>query len=108
MLDTVGGKIIQYRSGIDGLRAIAVLSVLLFHAGFGVIPGGLVGVDIFFVVSGFLITSIIIREAREGKYTYAGFYGRRIRGLLPPLIPGLAVSIILYFVLLNSSQFTGF
>ena len=76
---------LSYRSEIDGLRAIAVLPVILFHAGFAYFGGGFVGVDIFFVISGFLITSIIISDLEKGKFTVADFYERRIRRIIPAL-----------------------
>jgi peptidoglycan/LPS O-acetylase OafA/YrhL len=74
-----------YRREIDGLRALAVLPVILFHAGFSAISGGFVGVDVFFVISGYLITSIILEELAEGQFTVAGFYERRARRILPAL-----------------------
>lgn len=70
-----------YRKDIDGLRAFAVVAVILFHL--GLLPNGYLGVDIFFVISGFLITGIVYREACCGTYTLAGFYERRIRRILP-------------------------
>ena len=72
-----------YRADIDGLRAIAVLSVVLFHAGVEAFGGGFVGVDIFFVISGYLITTIIHREVEEGRFSIARFYERRFRRILP-------------------------
>ena len=66
-----------YRPEIDGLRAIAVLSVILYHAGIEIFKGGFVGVDIFFVISGFLITSIILIELGTGKFSISKFYERR-------------------------------
>jgi peptidoglycan/LPS O-acetylase OafA/YrhL len=74
-----------YRAEIDGLRALAVASVILFHAGLGFMPGGYVGVDIFFVISGFLITRIIVAEIESGSFSLSGFYERRIRRILPAL-----------------------
>ena len=74
-----------YREDIDGLRALAVLSVIGFHFEAPRVFGGFVGVDMFFVISGFLITGIIQREMREGVFSFAGFYERRVRRLLPPL-----------------------
>jgi len=68
-----------YRRDIDGLRAIAVLTVIFFHAGFKLFSGGFVGVDIFFVISGYLITSIILRAHQTGRYTLHDFYIRRAR-----------------------------
>ena len=82
-----------YRPEIDGLRAIAVISIVLFHAGFKVFEGGYVGVDIFFVISGFLIFSIVIQDYRQGKFSFAAFYERRARRLLPALFFVLLVSI---------------
>jgi len=67
----------NYRPDIDGLRAIAVLSVLFFHSGFEVFSGGYVGVDIFFVISGFLIATIIVREISENKFSVTTFYKPR-------------------------------
>ena len=74
-----------YRKEIDGLRAIAVVPVILFHAKIPWFSGGYVGVDIFFVISGFLITSIILDELEAGTLTVAGFYERRARRILPAL-----------------------
>lgn len=74
----------RYRPEIDGLRAIAVMAVVLYHAGFG-LTGGFVGVDIFFVISGFLITSLILKDLDAGTFTLAGFWERRIRRIVPAL-----------------------
>lgn len=75
----------QYRREIDGLRAVAVIPVVLFHAGFGAVSGGFVGVDIFFVISGFLITGILISEMESGDFSLSRFYERRARRILPAL-----------------------
>ena len=75
---------LKYRADIDGLRAIAVLLVVLFHAKFPV-HGGFVGVDVFFVISGFLITCILDKEIRESRFSYVNFYVRRIKRLIPAL-----------------------
>lgn len=76
----------QYRPDIDGLRAFAVLSVIAYHAAPSAFRGGFIGVDVFFVISGFLISGIILRELDEGRFSLAGFYARRIRRLLPALV----------------------
>ncbi len=75
----------NYRTEIDGLRALAVLPVILFHAGFELFSGGFVGVDVFFVISGYLITTIIISEMSKGKFSIMNFYERRARRILPAL-----------------------
>jgi peptidoglycan/LPS O-acetylase OafA/YrhL len=77
--------VIAYRPEVDGLRAVAVLSVILFHAGFELFSGGFVGVDVFFVISGYLITSIILRELSQGTFSIVKFYERRARRILPAL-----------------------
>src|SRR4030065_2155670 len=76
----------KYRADIDGLRAIAVLSVVGFHASPYWIRGGFVGVDIFFVISGFLISSIILSSLSKGTFSFAEFYARRIKRIFPALI----------------------
>ena len=76
---------LKYRPEIDGLRAVAVLPVILFHAGFDAFKGGFVGVDVFFVISGYLITSIIVNDCRSGTFSLARFYERRARRILPAL-----------------------
>ena len=91
---------IKYRPDIDGLRAIAVLIVLIFHAFPEWLPGGFIGVDIFFVISGYLITSILNKEMQEGRYSISEFYRRRIDRLFPALIVMLlAVYIFGWFTL---------
>jgi peptidoglycan/LPS O-acetylase OafA/YrhL len=83
----------KYRAEIDGLRALAVLPVILFHAGFELFSGGFVGVDVFFVISGYLITTIIISEMAEGKFSIVNFYERRARRILPALFFVMAVCL---------------
>ncbi|QDP20437.1 acyltransferase family protein [Sphingomonas xanthus] len=78
-------KSIIYRPEIDGLRALAVLPVMIYHAGISGITGGYVGVDVFFVISGYLITSILIAEVDKGKFNIATFYERRAKRILPAL-----------------------
>jgi peptidoglycan/LPS O-acetylase OafA/YrhL len=84
---------VKYRPEIDGLRAIAVLTVMLYHAGFSFMSGGYLGVDIFFVISGFLITSIIRREVLNNNFSITRFYERRIRRILPALYIVMAASL---------------
>nr|WP_321445666.1 acyltransferase [uncultured Cohaesibacter sp.] len=75
----------KYRPEIDGLRTVAVVPVILFHAGFEIFSGGFVGVDIFFVISGYLITSIILSNLEQDKFSLLSFYERRARRILPAL-----------------------
>ena len=75
----------KYRREIDGLRALALLPVILFHAGFDVFSGGFVGVDVFFVISGYLICTIILVELEQGTFSLVDFYERRARRILPAL-----------------------
>ena len=75
----------KYRHEIDGLRAIAVIPVILFHAGLPYFSGGFVGVDVFFVISGYLITSILVRDVSVGTFSLTDFYERRARRILPAL-----------------------
>lgn len=86
------GLSVAYRPEIDGLRGIAVLSVMVYHAYRAAAPGGFVGVDVFFVISGFLISSILMRESSAGTFTFSHFYERRIRRLMPTLFCVLAVT----------------
>jgi peptidoglycan/LPS O-acetylase OafA/YrhL len=86
---------LNYRAEIDGLRAIAVLPVILFHAGFELFSGGFVGVDIFFVISGYLITTILIEDIEKQQFSILNFYERRARRILP----------LLFFVMLCCMPF---
>ena len=88
-----------YRPDIDGLRGVAVLLVVLFHSGLSLFPGGFIGVDVFFVISGYLITSIILDDVRRDRFSYIGFYERRIRRILPALyVMILLVMLLALFV----------
>ncbi len=89
-----------YRPEIDGLRAVAVLAVLLFHAGVPGFAGGYVGVDVFFVISGYLITSILMLDLERGRFSIVRFYERRARRLLPALLAVLAFVTALAWLLL--------
>lgn len=95
----------KYRPEIDGLRAIAVIPVILFHAGFEFFSGGFVGVDVFFVISGYLITSIILSEKDRGTFSLVNFYDRRARRILPALFLVMFVSLpFAWFWLLPSDM----
>jgi len=83
----------KYRAEIDGLRAVAVVPVMLFHAGFTRFRGGFVGVDVFFVISGYLITTLILSEKEQGTFSLINFYERRARRILPALFLVLLVSL---------------
>lgn len=103
MLDSRGtadSRALAYRADLDGLRGVAVTAVVAFHLRDDALPGGYLGVDIFFVLSGFLITSIIWRELARGTFSFADFYDRRIRRILPALllvmlVTGAAASAVL-------------
>ena len=99
---------INYRSEIDGLRAVAVIPVILFHAGLNGFSGGYVGVDIFFVLSGYLITSILLAEMSVGTYTIVNFYERRARRILPALFFVIFFSLIPAWVLMAPHQLKDF
>jgi peptidoglycan/LPS O-acetylase OafA/YrhL len=88
------GSGLKYRPDIDGLRAVAVLSVLAFHIGLIGFKGGFVGVDVFFVISGYLISSIIFAEISGSRFTIIGFYERRIRRIFPALVAMLGVATV--------------
>ena len=78
---------ITHRQDIDGLRAVAVIFVILYHCGFDrILPGGFIGVDIFFVISGFLITKIILAEVSDGRFSIGNFYSRRAKRILPAVV----------------------
>lgn len=95
----------RYRPEIDGLRAIAVVPVILFHANPALVPGGYLGVDIFFVISGFLITGLLIEDLQGGTYSLAKFYERRIRRILPALLVMVACSMMLAWGLMLPRAF---
>lgn len=101
-------RALSYRPEIDGLRSIAVLSVILYHAGLPGFSGGFVGVDVFFVISGYLITSIIYPEVCEGRFSFAAFYERRVRRLFPALFVVLLACTISAALLLTPGQLKDF
>ncbi|MCU1093126.1 acyltransferase [Stenotrophomonas maltophilia] len=98
----------KYRADIDGLRSIAILPVLLYHTGIPLITGGYVGVDIFFVISGFLITGILLRDFDNNTYSVLSFYERRIRRIFPALAVVVFFTIICAPFILLPSEFEPF
>lgn len=100
--------IIKYRSEIDGLRALAVIPVIFFHAGFSFFSGGFVGVDVFFVISGYLITTIIIKELNNNTFSIKRFYERRARRILPALLLVILISSIISFIFLTRSELASY
>ena len=95
----------NYRSEIDGLRAVAVLPVLMFHAGVPFFAGGYVGVDVFFVISGYLITGIIAPEMAEGRFSLIAFYERRIRRIIPCLMAVVGFCLVAAAILFLPGDF---
>jgi peptidoglycan/LPS O-acetylase OafA/YrhL len=98
----------KYRREIDGLRALAVLPVILFHADFNLFSGGYIGVDVFFVISGYLITKIILAELKQGNFSIISFYERRARRILPALFFVMAISIPFAWILLSPFDLNSF
>lgn len=98
----------QYRKEIDGLRALAVIPVVLFHAGVSQFTGGYVGVDIFFVISGYLITSVILEQQKQNRFSLVDFYERRARRILPALFLIVLLSIPAAALLLIPQDFIEF
>jgi peptidoglycan/LPS O-acetylase OafA/YrhL len=98
----------KYRPDIDGLRALGVLAVLLYHADVTRVSGGYVGVDIFFFVSGFLITALVQRSVEQGTFSYGQFYARRARRLLPASLVTLGVTALVAMRLLAPDHLKSF
>ncbi|MGK3115782.1 acyltransferase family protein [Candidatus Pantoea formicae] len=96
----------RYRADIDGLRAVAILLVVLFHSGVTSLQGGFIGVDLFFVISGFLIGGIISKEIAEKRFSFYQFYLRRIRRIAPALFFMMAILLALGFILLSPLEFS--
>src|SRR5687768_3140488 len=95
----------HFRPDVEGLRAVAVLPVILFHAGVAPFGGGFLGVDIFFVISGYLITLILARDIDAGSFSLLGFYQRRVARILPALLFMVAVVLIAGLFLLLPTEF---
>ena len=98
----------NYRPEIDGLRAVAVMSVILFHADLLRVNGGFLGVDIFFVISGYLITTIIINDMQKEKFSLIEFYERRARRILPALFFIVIICVALAWYVMVPSQILSF
>ncbi|WP_161597767.1 acyltransferase family protein [Fluviispira multicolorata] len=96
---------LKYRSDIDGLRAVAVILVVVFHASPMWCKGGFIGVDIFFVISGYLISSIILNDLKHNKFSFSGFYERRIKRIFPALILVVSLTVFLGWILLVQEDF---
>jgi hypothetical protein len=90
----------RYRPDIDGLRAVAVLAVLWFHSGLSGLSGGFTGVDVFFVISGFLIAGIVAREHAAGSFSFAHFYERRVRRIVPALVTVILATLVAGYALM--------
>ena len=98
----------KYRPEIDGLRALAVVPVILFHAGFEFFSGGFVGVDVFFVISGYLITTILIEDIENNRFSLVSFYERRVRRMFPALFFVMLVCIPFAWIWMTPNQMTEF
>jgi peptidoglycan/LPS O-acetylase OafA/YrhL len=98
----------NYRADIEGLRAVAVIAVVAFHVGVPLVKGGFVGVDVFFVISGFLLTRLISKDVDEGCFSLAKFYERRVRRILPALIVLVAALWIFGLLFWTSYQLVSF
>lgn len=98
----------QYRPEIDGLRAIAVALVVFFHAKFAFAGAGFLGVDIFFVISGYLISTLILKDIAKGQFSLLTFYERRARRLLPALFLVMATALILGWYIMPIRQWDSF
>jgi len=99
---------LKYRPDIDGLRAIAVMAVVFFHAKIPGFSGGYVGVDVFFVISGFLITTILLREVEKGNFSFLHFYERRICRILPALLVVMLACVAVGVFFMSSAEFAEF
>lgn len=94
-----------YRPDIDGLRAVAILSVLVYHVSPTALPGGFIGVDVFFVISGFLISSLIFKELENGGFQFGDFYIRRVRRIFPALALVMSATLLAGWFILTTHQF---
>ena len=105
MKTAIVGSGLPYRGGLDGLRAVAVVAVLAYHLGAGWLPGGFLGVDVFFALSGFLITTLLLTSAgQDGRIELARFWARRVRRLLPAALLMVAVVAVVGAATLPTSR----
>ena len=106
MIDSLENKktrhAVFYRPDIDGLRAISVVAVMLYHAEFQLFSGGFIGVDVFFVISGYLITQMVLGDFAKGSFSLSHFYERRVRRILPALLVMLSATVPLAYVFLSA------
>src|SRR5882757_10063786 len=106
--EVVGAPRAHHRPHLDGLRTVAVYLVVAYHAGLGLLSGGFIGVDIFFVLSGFLVTGILVRDlASSGRVRLQQFYSRRARRILPASIVVLVVTAVVYAVVATPAESAG-
>jgi peptidoglycan/LPS O-acetylase OafA/YrhL len=108
LLDSPSSNSSAYRPDIDGLRAIAVIAVFLFHLDYSFVPGGYVGVDVFFVITGFLFGKFVLTPLKEGSFNLAEYYDRRAQRLLPAFLIVMAATSLLAFLLLLPVDLTNF
>lgn len=106
--DVNSHRTLQFRSDLEGLRGLAVLAVMLLHFNTPLITGGYIGVDIFFVLSGYLISSLILKDINNGNFSYLNFYHRRIKRLAPATLLVLAVTVIVFSLLLLPDEYVDF
>jgi peptidoglycan/LPS O-acetylase OafA/YrhL len=106
--ESIASRSAKYRPDVDGLRAVAVLAVLFFHTGLAPFRGGYVGVDIFYVISGYLITSILVKDLTDGKFSLVTFYERRMRRIFPALFTVLFFCMVAASVLFDPREMISF
>jgi peptidoglycan/LPS O-acetylase OafA/YrhL len=102
------GAMLSYRKDIEGLRALSVLAVVVFHINPKILPGGFIGVDVFFVISGYLITGILWRDMHQGRFCAGAFYARRVRRLFPALFAMLLACLVAAFFIAFPSEMENF